>query len=370
MCSNCYNGCTEITSDQCVRYTGVDVPVLGIKNGDSLSYVEQAIVTFLTSTLDGTGIKPTIPSEIICSLVQSYLPTCEDITEVDLFKALIQSICSLQTQVTSISNTLSSLNSGYTTSCLSGVDNTSSIKQVIQAIISKVCANDTSLTALALDVSTNYVKLENLNTLIQAYLDSIAPANFYYTKMIPFTAVEYYGSLANFDATGAGLSQWVNIYLCNGLNGTPDKRGRVPVGAISGVPGPTPDSAVNPASSPFNPNYSLNSTAGTNSVTLTTSTIPSHSHSITDVSHSHLITKLNTGTSNGGDPNNSLPIASMNDDGITHAYILQSELGGDADAGKTTTVFTGINGTNNTGTGDAHDNKQPAIACYYIMYIP
>ncbi|BCU97892.1 MAG: hypothetical protein CM15mV19_1420 [uncultured marine virus] len=45
-CSNCYNGCTEITSDKCVKYTGVDVPILGIKNGDSLSYVEQALITF------------------------------------------------------------------------------------------------------------------------------------------------------------------------------------------------------------------------------------------------------------------------------------------------------------------------------------
>lgn len=46
ICSNCYNGCAEITSDQCIRYTGIDVPVLGIKTGDSLSYVEQALITF------------------------------------------------------------------------------------------------------------------------------------------------------------------------------------------------------------------------------------------------------------------------------------------------------------------------------------
>ena len=59
-CSNCYNGCTEITSDKCVKYTGVDVPVLGIQKGDSLSYVEQALITFLSSTLDGTGIIPVI----------------------------------------------------------------------------------------------------------------------------------------------------------------------------------------------------------------------------------------------------------------------------------------------------------------------
>ena len=66
ICSNCYNGCTEIVSDKCVRYTGIDVPILGIQTGDSLSFVEQCIITFLTSTLDGTGIKLTIYPEIIC----------------------------------------------------------------------------------------------------------------------------------------------------------------------------------------------------------------------------------------------------------------------------------------------------------------
>ena len=60
-CSNCFNGCVETTSDKCVKYTGIDVPILGIKKGDSLSYVEQALIEFLTSTLDGSGIKLDIP---------------------------------------------------------------------------------------------------------------------------------------------------------------------------------------------------------------------------------------------------------------------------------------------------------------------
>ena len=48
-CSNCFNGCAEIVSDQCVKYTGVPVAVLGIQTGDSLSYVEQSLIGFLTS---------------------------------------------------------------------------------------------------------------------------------------------------------------------------------------------------------------------------------------------------------------------------------------------------------------------------------
>lgn len=30
-CTNCFNGCTEITSDKCVRYTGTNIPELGIQ---------------------------------------------------------------------------------------------------------------------------------------------------------------------------------------------------------------------------------------------------------------------------------------------------------------------------------------------------
>ena len=78
-CSNCYNGCTEITSDKCVKYTGVDVPVLGIKNGDSLSYVEQSIIGFLSSTLDGTGILPVIKPSDVCPTVDKHLPDCDRI---------------------------------------------------------------------------------------------------------------------------------------------------------------------------------------------------------------------------------------------------------------------------------------------------
>ena len=46
-CSNCYNGCTEIVSDRCVKYTGINIPALGIQNGDTLSAVEESITTYI-----------------------------------------------------------------------------------------------------------------------------------------------------------------------------------------------------------------------------------------------------------------------------------------------------------------------------------
>jgi len=362
-CSNCYNGCTEIVSDQCVRYTGIDVPVLGIQTGDSLSYVEQALITFLTSTLDGTGIVITLPEGTYCELVTSYLPDCGDITAVNLFEALVKSACDLQEQVDAVVAELAVLNANYDVDCLTGVTSSSDTHAIVQAIITKLCQIDVSLTALALDVDTNYVKLSDLDALIQAYINSTTSSTQYYTRMVPYTVVEYYGSLSYFNATGVGnpLLGFEDIYLCNGLNGTPDKRGRVPVGAIQLVPGNTPDPAVNPASDPlFNYNYAVGNTYGANSITLSGTQIPAHTHGatstsvVTDPGHFHFAGRTPKQWGASG------TIGIVNES----PYNVQ-----------TTTSTTGITVATTTvnssfGGGLAHSNAQPALACYYIMYIP
>jgi len=370
-CTNCYGGCTQIISDQCVKYTGIDVPILGIQNGDSLSVVEQSLITFLTSVLDGTGIKPTIPSEIICSLVSQYLPTCEDLTEVDLFKALIQAACDLQTQITTQKNRIDVIEADYTLDCLTGVGVSDGTHAILQAVITKLCSVSTDLAALALNVSTNYVALSDLNTLIQAYLNSIAPGSQQYLKMVPYTILPYYGSLGNFDGTGAGIGDWIKIYLCNGLNGTPDLRGRVPVGAIVSAPGGALAPAVNPGSSAFNPNYALGDTVyGVNSVTLVTNQLPVHAHGITDPGHTHFVAVNNPTDTGNVTISASYPLSMRRDVADNNDYTLLSNTTGTANVGLSSFSTTGISSTDVAGGGLAHDNKQPALAVYFIIYIP
>lgn len=358
-CSNCYNGCTDITSDKCVKYTGVDIPLLGIQNGDSMSYVTSTLIGYLSSTLDGTGIVISLPDNVYCSLITGYLPSCGPITALNLFEALIKSACNLQDQITTINTTLSTLNASYTVGCLSGVDGTSKTHDVVQAIITKLCLVDADLTALALDVSTNYVKLADLDGLIAAYLASIAPGSTQqYLKMVPYTVVEYYGSLSNFDGSGAGISGlgWDKIYLCNGNNGTPDKRGRIPVGVIQGVGGGVLNPNVDPAF-PNNPNYTINMLQGVNAVALTSTQIPPHTHAavstVTDPGHYHLWGQSPVewcSTCSG-------TIGVHNNGNVNH----------------TSTSVTGItvNTVNSsTGGGLVHTNIPPVLACYYIIYLP
>jgi hypothetical protein len=375
-CTNCYNGCVEIVSDKCVRYTGEPSVALGIETGDTLLSVEQTLIDKVVSFLDGTGIKITVSPEAYCELVTQYLPPCYpecgDPSAVDLFTALVKAACDLQVQVAAVAADIAEINSSYTTDCLEGVDGSSKTHDIVQAVITKLCTLEVDLAALALDVDTNYVKLADLNTLIQAYLDSITPSTQYNTRMVPYTAVEYYGTLANFDSTGAGLSAngYSKIYLCNGLNGTPDKRGRVAVGAIVGVPGGALDSAVNPAYT-GNPNYALLDGGGANTVTLTTAQIPVHSHanSLTDNGHSHFLYSDDTGVDTTIDTTHYA--ARQHAWGDTLSYKAANGITAAATLGLSENKQTGITISNaNTGSGGSHANIQPVKACYYIMYIP
>lgn len=368
-CSDCYNGCSAIVSDKCVKYTGVDVPLLDIRTGDSLSFVEQAIITFLGSVLDGSGIKITLDEEVYCELVSQYLQECQEVTALDLFKALVQSACNLQEQVDAIVADIATIEADYTINCLEGVVASSGTHAIVQAVITKLCEVDATLTALATDVDTNYVKIADINNYIAAYLADQAPATRYYTRMLPFGVVLYAGSLSFFDATGAGLpnTEWEQIYICNGSNSTPDMRGRVPVGVITGVPGGAMSPTVNPASDPtFNPAYSLGDVAGVNKITLATTQIPAHSHSVTDPGHTHVLAK---NEDVGGSPLIADEyLASIRDVSTDGDYNLQNATDV-ADVGKVLENVTGIS-IDNSGGGQAHDNKQPALAFHFVMYIP
>ena len=376
-CSNCYNGCPDITSDQCVKYTGIDVPLLGIKNGDSLSYIEQALISFLSSALDGTGIEITIPNDIICTIVNGYLQECEDLTLVNVITALIKSICDIQEQINSVVTTLNTLNAPYATECLIGVDAFSDTHTIVQTIITALCALTTSVTELSNSINL-YVPLDQLNALIQDYLDASISSTQMKNKMVPWVAMEYYNSdISGFDSTGKGFPNtiWDSVYLCNGNNGTPDKRGRVAVGAISNM-GTNPMSpAVDPANA-GNPHYSLEDTEGANTIVLDATMIPAHTHiatsTVDDPKHHHA--EFNTDASAESDPD----VTTTNypthrhdtETGLSYRItgsVTGPTLGLSSDASTGITVATS---NANTGGGLSHSNIQPVIAAYYIIYIP
>lgn len=101
--------------------------------------------------------------------------------------------------------------------------------------------------------------------------------------------VAYFGNLDNFENNGAGKAQtgmaiWA---VCNGLNNTPDLRGRFLVGAIDQVPAsgaPPLKNEVNPTASNSNPfsgyvlNYKMGDAGGEPAHKLVLAEIPKHKH--------------------------------------------------------------------------------------------
>ena len=266
-CSNCYSNCAEIISDKCVKYTGLEIPALEIENGDSINFVISKMAQFFSQVLDGSAIQYEIAPENLCTILSSKFEDCEVITQVKISNVFAATICELDARVTALEDAQTLLNSNYTPRCITGINGTEGTKPILQATIDYLCVLSTAFDALKLDVETNYVLISDLDTYIANYLAQIGddedpllqlkPKD----KMVPFSVVEYYGPLNVFDATGAGTGEWEQVYLCNGNNGTPDKRGRLAVGTTQEMGGGLYPPATDPSIT-GNPSYVLLGTTG------------------------------------------------------------------------------------------------------------
>ena len=362
-CTGCFNGCAQIISDQCVKYTGSDITFLGIENGMPLSEVEEKITDYLTTVLDGSGIVPTLPDPI-CDLVDDYLPTSGDITLVHVISALISAACDLQEQIDTLSTDVATIEADYTIgSCLSGVTASSGTHDVLQAVITELCSVSSAVTALQ-NALTAYVKIADIDTYIANYIAANVTSSKMYLKMVPYVAVEYYGDTSNFSADGTGIGDWEQVYLCNGLHGTPDKRGVFPVG-ITNMGGSYGGSVT----------YNAGDTGGANTVTLSTAQMPAHTHNVTvninEPEHFHYTFNNDTVSSISNVASTNYPVR-RSDEGTEWRYIIM----GTATIptlGKTSPSTIGITASTSTaftGTSNSHENRPPYLACYYIMYVP
>ena len=138
--------------------------------------------------------------------------------------------------------------------------------------------------------------------------------------------------------------------LCNGSNSTPDLRDRFVVGAGS--------------------SYNPGSTGGSNSVTLSTTQIPSHNHttpnhrhsfsgSTNNDTHSHTWDRQDAANDQGYRPwpasNNDCRRTTANTGNDTHNHSFSGNTG--YHQGTTTS----------TGSGSSHENRPPYYALCYIM---
>jgi microcystin-dependent protein len=148
-------------------------------------------------------------------------------------------------------------------------------------------------------------------------------------------------------ASNAIPSGWV---LCNGSNSTPDLRNRFVVGAGD--------------------SYAVDATGGAASVTLSTDQLPAHSHSTPNHSHSfsattssnthnHTWDRQDAQNDQGYRPwpasNNDCVRTTANTGDNTHSHSVSGTTGNANPS------------TNNTGSGNSHENRPPYYALCYIM---
>lgn len=369
-CQNCFNGCTETVADQCVKYTGIDVPTLGIQTGDPLPVVENALITFLTSTLTGVGVKIDLSSIDVCTVVQKYLPTCGELNILELSKALVQAACDIQEQVDANTAELAALNADYTIECLTGVTSSSDTHAIVQAVITKLCTIDTNLTSLTTEVEEQYVRKTELCTEIENCVNNNNGTALASAKMLPYSPIPYYGEVSGyptvsdgFSITGAGYGYWLNVYICNGQNpGVPDLRGRVTVGSTDMYGSNWPTTGQTQPGLNGNPTYTYKSAVGQNVVTLSLPQIPAHNHTgstattiISPSSHNHTFATQNITYGSVGN----------NVQGTAQTTAGGTKTTSDVTISATTTLTMQSQGNN-----EAHMNYQPGLAVYYLIYIP
>lgn len=342
-CEDCLSNCNGLrTTDKCVEYTGADIACLGICTGDSLFEVEAAIADKLCSILDGTNIDLS-DVNVTCSFLTGILANA-DPTLANLMQMLVTASCTLRELIQDIQDDLNVVIS-IDAPCLTLPSNPTII-DVAVAAAEKVC----DVSDIADAIQADYVKASELCTLVNQCIAGSASTQ-EYAKMPKYVPMAYLGPLSVFDSSGKGLAAYGydKVYICNGNNGTQDLRGRALVGANTNVVGPALDAAVDP-SLPANVGYSItqNTKKGAYTDTLTTTTMPSHTHTVTDPGHTHPYIGVDTVITAGG--TNSTRRC--------------------GDFSKTTSsAATGIS-IASTGSSQPHNNMQSSFGVVWIIYLP
>ncbi len=348
-CKDCTNNCPIILPDSCVIYTGEDIPLLGICNGDQLSEVEKVILDKLLSVIDGTGITLADVTLDNCTWLKDQFTGDKNLST--LLQLLIDSQCTLKELI----DALTKEPTVFDTLCLSNLPENPTSDDILQEVIRVLCSIKTTVDA----IPSTYVKISDIDTYIANYINSTSgPSTVtnYYTSLPPKVALPYFGDLSKFDNTGKGIESqgFKNIYICNGAYGTPDLRGRAIVGAVRNIPGGSLDTEVDP-SVPVNSgtNYSIGDKFGKSYVGLTLSQMPAHSHSIIDPGHTHVLSYRIF-----------LPFPVDSSSHLTAS----STTSGTTRTANTDSSTTGISlGT--SGAGQTHENRQPSAAAVWIMAI-
>lgn len=244
-CKNCRdfnaNSCTDVVPSNCIPWQGDTVEALDICINDSLTAVGNIILEKIQDLLKGRGIL--LPDLTLDECV--YISDLLGVQEKNLLNILDiyqKAICQLKTTTDATTASLVSFTNTalYTLGCLPPQDpcgNPYTFKELIQAIITKLCALNTQFASIATTI-LDAIEEGTGNMLVGGSITScgnngIAFSGSGATAVVTFQAlvppncpIIYIGStgLPNFDISGIGQANtpYCGWFLCNGSNGTPN----------------------------------------------------------------------------------------------------------------------------------------------------
>lgn len=375
-------------SDKGVIYSGPSIPALNICHNDTLSEVEAVILDRIIKYSTGLGICIPNIDLTACDLFKNQITSCcvTDCNELDdLMKIIFDSLCILYTDFKALDTKYTDLTTGYVTGCLANVTTNSTLKQILQELLTEFCVLKSQVATLTTTVNTLSA---GLNTTIGNFLNSaILSCNTQVSKtgtgaslqinfkgFTPLSGIIMYdGSLSLFDASGLGRpnTEMCGWALCNGNNGTPNFQGFVPVGTTTMLT--TPDALGGTVP------YNLNDTGGEVKHLLAPSEsgTATHTHTVNEHGghdHSFFFNRQQHVSLNGSSSNNAMdatgaliPGTSGNNTAGTNPFVAKVPSDVTAFISKSNTGIT----LDSFGTPalTAHENRMPYRAVYFIKRV-
>ena len=291
-------------SSNCTYYEGPTIPLFGICTGDPITFTTKAITDKILALIAEDELELSSITLDNCNIMKQKLGA-KDKTYANLIQILIDYQCTLTQLIESLQNQIddSPSNAPYAFNllCITPVGTPVNTDAIVQGIINKVCALETTVNNLGTNVEIvvndavgNYLGSAFTATGNRGFTKtgsaSTTKINFY-AFVPPFCPIPYVGPASNFDSNGKGVvgSPYENWVLLDGQGGRLDARGRTLVAAVKGLLSTNAlDPAVDPTQ-PFNPstNYGLGDKFGENYHKPTLNEMYPHSHPVTDPGHFH-----------------------------------------------------------------------------------
>lgn len=377
--SSCSNYFEKQIPDTGVKYTGPAIPALGICTGDYLSEVDAVILQKLIDYSTGVGIR--IPSidltQGACAILfADCVGCCNSCTDLPcLLECYKTAICTLYDDVKTIQDEIGPALTGYNTACLTGVNSSSLLNQVLQELITEFCALvtafnvlDTTVTGFTAGIDTTIGNF--LATAITSCSGVAGPniartgtgasTQFSFNGFVPVGAViPYAGSPSNFPG-GVGTGALCGWNIANGQNLTVNMMGQVPVGRTDiGMGGSLPSNATG---------LSITTTGAqvgepTHLLTGSESGTASHVHSINDPGHSHLLS-VNLDSASGSHNSNYMKFDTTS---FTNTLDGQPDVGNIHAKIRNNTTGITVNASGAINAVSAHNNMQPSTGLLYIQ---